>query len=168
MNNNILSPQLVQALTQSLLQQLRPENSGTGSLQTLLQNAIINYNQPPRTPVHIPITSLTTPGGSAGGSTTPAESQGSITPADEVDDGTPLSRNSSTASAASTLSNSSLSSVASTHDWEDDEGEYLIKRRRPANNQSKSDKRIVTAPVMAEIDSEILALHPIPTGMASP
>ena len=107
----MLPPQLFQALTQSLLQQLRVGNTGTGDLRALLVNAIVNFNEPPRTPVNIPLTSLTTPGGSAGGSITPGNGQGHITPAD--DDGTPLSRQSSTTSV------SSASTVSSTHDWED-------------------------------------------------
>ena len=167
MNNTILPPQLVQALTQSLLQQLRPENSSAGNLRTLLENAIVNYNEPPRTPVHIPITSLTTPGGSAVGSITPRaggsitpRAGGSITPGDEQNDGTPLSRASSTASVSSTSSTSSNASISSTHEWNDDEGDYLIKRRRPSNAQVRADKKIVTTPVLAKIDSAHLALHP--------
>ena len=148
MNNNILSPQQLQAITQSLLQQL-PANAA-GNLRTLLQRAIVNsFTAPPSTPEqYIPNTTLSTPVGTVV----------AVTGRND-EDGTPLLRQSSTSSVSS--SSSSNSSVSSTHDWEDGEDDYLIKRRRPANAQLKADKRIVTAPVMAEIDSEYLALHPL-------
>ena len=158
MNNNILSPQQLQAISQSLLQQLRPANAA-GNLRTLLEKAILNsFTTPPSTPEqYIPITTLSTPVGTVVGVT-----PGNDTPAvgRNDDDGTPLLRQSSTSSISSVSSSSSNSSVSSTHDWEDGEDEYLIKRRRPANAQLKADKRIVTAPILAKIDAEYLALHP--------
>ena len=132
------------ALAQNLLKQLGDDTTGSGNLAALLSKALQNASpEPPLTPgpdtpEHVAIPSLRTPGA-------------------EDDDGAPLSRLSSTASNSSTSSNSSISSV---HEWEDDNGGYLIKRRRPPTAQLKADKRVVTAPVMALLDSQFLALHP--------
>ena len=146
-----MNAQLANVLAQTIMQNLRNEPPGTGNLAALLAKALQNPSAStaspltpgPGSPEYVAISSVRTPG------------------AVDDDAGTPLSRQSSTASTASNSSTSSNSSISSSHDWEDDDGgNFLIKRRRPPTPQLKADKRIVTAPVMAELDAKFLALHP--------
>ena len=154
MNN--VSPQLLNALSHAILQNLR-RDSGRGNLAALLNQVAVAPASPlvltpgPDSPEYVQISDVRTPGGDV-----------------SVDDsdGATLGRQSSTASTSSisstssTSSNSSNSSIASQHEWEDNRGDYLIKRRRPSTSQKKADRRVVTAPVLAKIDAQYLAIHP--------
>ena len=140
---NQLSPQLLNTLSQVLIQHLgntdnnnvAPTPTGSGNNMAAVLSRVLQQSF-----------------------SSPAPTSATPQPADDSTS-TPLSR---TSSGASTSTTSSLDSNNSWADEEEDDDQFYTTRktRKPAPVQEKQDVAVVTAPVLSAIDAEHLALHP--------
>ena len=112
---------------------------------------------PPHTPSDFRVSSVRTPFGEAVLGT-----PGAATPETPISRASSLTSISSASSAISAASNNTARSASSCHDWDDDpdEGDFVIKRRKPSDKVKKKDNRVVTNPVLGALDAPHLAPHP--------
>ena len=148
MSNNLsLSPQLINNLSQAILQRFSaghqssnsspsPQNDLVSTLVNSLQQSLISSFSPPPSQISI-----------------------------DNDDGAAVSRTPSASSISSMSSMSSVSSLESRHEWagndEDDDSFFGRKKKRKSPSDSqKFDSEAVIEPVLEKFDAEYLALHP--------
>ena len=125
---------LVQSLSQVLLQHLNSEGNSDGARDQLAKLLLTSLNG-----------SITTPSPPC---TPSATSQHLLS----TPQGTALVR---TPSVSSVRSSSSVAS--SRHDWTDDDE---VSRRRHSTVQEKRDTKTVTNPILSKVDSPYLSPHP--------